>query len=270
MASRVVLIKFVLQAIPSFIMQTFLIPKAITFKLDKLLKNFFWGFDMEKDHHLHLCSWDAIYQPKAAEGLGIRRFGDMNKAMVMKLNWQLSTGDKKPWIQLIRAKYLRGRRCLDFQQTRRSVSWVWSGITHCGQLMEKGTCYQLGKSSRVNLREDPWIPSLPSFKLPAHLPIPTNFHYVRDLMAADGLHWNEHMITAIFLAHIRTHILNTPILEREHDSLVWTASKSGSFTVKSAYGVVIQERRRHCSRSPSSIAIQIWKSPIHARHRILL
>lgn len=96
MAGRVTLIKSILQAIPSFTMQLFLILKAITLKIDRIIKNIFWGFDMEKEHHLHLRSWDDICQLKEEGGLDIRKIRDMNTTMVLKLNWQLWNDSSKP------------------------------------------------------------------------------------------------------------------------------------------------------------------------------
>lgn len=106
MAGRTILIKFVIQAIPSFTMQTFLIPHSVTKKINTLMKNFFWGFNREKKHHLHLLSWKDIAKPKLQGGTGIRRMHDMNRAMITKMNWHICTDGHKKWVKLIRARYL--------------------------------------------------------------------------------------------------------------------------------------------------------------------
>lgn len=137
MAGRLPLIKSVLQSIPTYQMQLFLIPKGTSNKIDKLLQNFLWGFDTEKAHRLHLKAWEDITLPKELDKLGIRRLTEMNNAMITKLNWQICTEDQKIWVQLVRDRYLRGRRRLDFDQTHKTCSWILGGITMCRRIEEK-------------------------------------------------------------------------------------------------------------------------------------
>ena len=51
-AGRLVLIKLVAIAIPSYTMSTFLLPKSICSQLDKVFKNFCWGFPSSKTRNL--------------------------------------------------------------------------------------------------------------------------------------------------------------------------------------------------------------------------
>jgi hypothetical protein len=71
-AARTTLIKAVANAIPSYIMSTFLLPKSFCESINAGLRKFWWGFPQDKRHSLSLLAWDNICQPKALEGLGIR------------------------------------------------------------------------------------------------------------------------------------------------------------------------------------------------------
>jgi hypothetical protein len=51
-AGRLVLIKSVAATIPSYAMSTFLLPKSICSNLDKVFKNFWWGFPSKKTRNL--------------------------------------------------------------------------------------------------------------------------------------------------------------------------------------------------------------------------
>lgn len=44
--------------------------------------------------------------PKHDGGLGLRRMGEYNIAMTMKVAWNICKSPKKTWVQLIGAKYL--------------------------------------------------------------------------------------------------------------------------------------------------------------------
>lgn len=115
MVGRMVLIKSVAQAVPSYIMQTVLLPQTTVSTLDRLTRNFFWVFHATQRRHLYLHAWDKICRPKDSSGLGIRKLGDLNKSLVAKLAWSVCKQLEKTWVQLIKAKYMQGRRRLDFQ-----------------------------------------------------------------------------------------------------------------------------------------------------------
>ena len=70
-SGRTTLIKSVLSSIPSYHMQTMLIPKGIIKKIEQQSRGFLWGdeTDMKK---LHLISWDQITREKRDGGLGIK------------------------------------------------------------------------------------------------------------------------------------------------------------------------------------------------------
>jgi hypothetical protein len=91
-AGRLVLIKSVAVAIPSYAISTFLLPKSICNQLDKVFKNFWWGFPFVKTRNLTFKSWHSICTPKAIRGLGIRSMKDVNLALISKLGWKLLTG----------------------------------------------------------------------------------------------------------------------------------------------------------------------------------
>lgn len=84
MAGRLVLIKSVVQAIPLYVMQSFLLPRSLLQKMDRKIKNFFWGFADDTQHHLHLKSWNSICQPKTMGGLGLRLMTDLNYSLLTK------------------------------------------------------------------------------------------------------------------------------------------------------------------------------------------
>lgn len=61
---RKVLIKAVIQAIPTYSMNLFKFLESICKEMDSLVINFWWGHDM-KERHIHWVSKDLIRLPKA-------------------------------------------------------------------------------------------------------------------------------------------------------------------------------------------------------------
>lgn len=88
-AGRTTLIKSVASALPFYHISSFLMPKTWCSELDKMFKDFWWGFNPRKQHHFTLKAWAAICHPKEMEGLGLRLMTDMNMELIAKLGWSL-------------------------------------------------------------------------------------------------------------------------------------------------------------------------------------
>lgn len=112
-AGRGILVKTVIQSIPSYTMQTTLLPVKICKDIDGLSRDFWWGKTVDKDHQLYLKGWSSICAPKEAGGLGFRLMKDSNIAFLTKLVWQLNTRPDKLWVRLLHSKYLLGQQFLD-------------------------------------------------------------------------------------------------------------------------------------------------------------
>jgi hypothetical protein len=84
-AGRLVLIKSVVAAIPTYAMSSFFIPNSYCKELDRIFKNFWWGFPFKKSRNLSLKAWNSICIPKVLGGLGIKKMREVNLALISKL-----------------------------------------------------------------------------------------------------------------------------------------------------------------------------------------
>lgn len=82
-AGRELLIKVVAQALPSYAMNCFLLPKTFCDELHQLMSRFWWGNGSE-DRKIHWWSWDKMCKPKAEGGLGFRDLYAFNMAVLAK------------------------------------------------------------------------------------------------------------------------------------------------------------------------------------------
>ena len=82
-AGRLILINSVLHSIPIYTFSVSKAPQTICKKLDSIINAFWWGHDPDKKK-LHLINWDTLTKPKNMGGLGIKKFGLMNKALIAK------------------------------------------------------------------------------------------------------------------------------------------------------------------------------------------
>lgn len=140
-AGRALLIKSVLTAIPSYVMQTLRIPTAVIKEMEKIIRRFFWA-EVDGTKHMHFLAWDRICQAKNRGGLGIRRLAQMNTAFLMKLGWALLTEPNKLWVQILQAKY---GSPVDIS-TRQDVSLIWRSIRSCRSILLEGMGRNTGEA----------------------------------------------------------------------------------------------------------------------------
>lgn len=73
MGGNEIMIKFVTQAILSYAMLCFLLPKRLRDKLNSYVSNFWWKGDAEI-RGIHWCSWNKMTRAKSDGGMGFRNF----------------------------------------------------------------------------------------------------------------------------------------------------------------------------------------------------
>jgi hypothetical protein len=68
-AGKEILIKAIAQAIPTYCMSVFLLPKALCREIQGMMQRFWWGHK-ENTSRIHWMSWERMGQSKAKGGLG--------------------------------------------------------------------------------------------------------------------------------------------------------------------------------------------------------
>lgn len=107
-AGKMVIIKHVLGMIPQYYMATSLIPKTVLAKLERIIRNFWWGHNYAT-RKTHFINWNIFLEEKVTGGLGIRSLTHLNRALIAKLAWQLLEDRNCVWGTIMHAKYFRDR-----------------------------------------------------------------------------------------------------------------------------------------------------------------
>ncbi|KAF5445283.1 hypothetical protein F2P56_034346 [Juglans regia] len=87
-AGKEILLKAVLQAIPTYAMGMFLLPASITRKLNQILRRFWWGFN-EDSSKIQWINWEQLSGRKDMGGLGFRDLRCLNIALLSKQGWRI-------------------------------------------------------------------------------------------------------------------------------------------------------------------------------------
>jgi hypothetical protein len=103
-AGKEVLLKAVIQAIPSYCMSIFLLPKCLCVDINSHMRKFWWGAQ-EKERGINWMSWDKLGRAKKVGGMGFRDFQAFNMALLAKQGWRLWKHPESLVAKIMQAKY---------------------------------------------------------------------------------------------------------------------------------------------------------------------
>ncbi|XP_056687786.1 uncharacterized protein [Spinacia oleracea] len=233
---KLILINYVLIVMVSHIFNCMEVPLSITTKLDSILTRFFWAGKSIKE--IHWVSKKVLQLPKGLGGLGIRSASCLNKALLMKHVWRLSSNSQSMLSATVDRKFLKPLHIgIQALLVGRCLSWDMRGM---------------GRAFNNVLRAKDWK---------VH-------HFIHPL----GAGWNHERIQTAFEFQDARKIvgLELPTSDTE-DFLYWDFHKSGKFTVKTAYAMLAVEESSDMINVPqNNIYKMLWSSGIHPKWKLFV
>ncbi|XP_019200239.1 PREDICTED: uncharacterized protein LOC109193862 [Ipomoea nil] len=175
-AGRVTLAKSVLNAIPTYTMQTAILPKGVCTKLETITRRFIWGGDSET-RRTSLVNWETVKKRKGDGGLGIRSLQDVNMAFVAKLCWRMRVEHDSMWTRVLSTKYdtVGGRRQTEVYST---ASNAWQGIQGVTPALERGLTRIVRNGRTTRFWMDIWTHNQRLLRLDASASIPETLDHM--------------------------------------------------------------------------------------------
>jgi hypothetical protein len=140
-AEKEILLKAVVQAIPTYIMSIFLLPKALY---------------KENDKKIHLMSWVKIERSKVEGGMGFQHLTCFNVALLAKQCWRLLQNPDSLVAQIIKAKYYDHESFWDAKIGSRP-SYAWRSLLSAKELLHEEMIWRIGNGLSVKIWGDRWI-----------------------------------------------------------------------------------------------------------------
>uniref|UniRef100_A0A803QH07 Reverse transcriptase domain-containing protein n=1 Tax=Cannabis sativa TaxID=3483 RepID=A0A803QH07_CANSA len=226
-----VLLKAVVQSIPTYAMSCFKLTKKFCNQLESMMANFWWGTN-QNGTKIHWKRWKSLCKSKHEGGMGFRSFVHFNQALLAKQAWRIFDMPDSLLSRLLKHRYFSTTSFLD-ASIGHSPSYTWQSICWGRELLIKGLRFKVGNGSHIDCSKDPWIPSHDSFRPvsycgPPQLPV--------SALINDNREWNSTLLNDFFQPIDVEKILSIPLSYfATQDRLIWHHSTSGSYNVKSGF-----------------------------------
>ncbi|XP_030503490.1 uncharacterized protein LOC115718807 [Cannabis sativa] len=211
-----VLIKSVVQSLPAYTMNVFLIPVGICQDIERAITKFWWRSNKNKG--IHWLSWDKLTKHKSNGGMGFRDLRDFNLALLAKQGWRLLTCGNSLMGKIYKARYF--------------------SVFETKEFVRAGVRRLVGDGSTVNILSEPWLPNEMNPYIESVHPRLVG-KSVDSLMKVGLVEWDGEVLADVLTARDQALVWKIPLSSHMNfDLWYWLHDASGVFTVKSAYSLL--------------------------------
>ncbi|WJX31693.1 hypothetical protein P8452_20098 [Trifolium repens] len=261
-AGRGILIKAVAQAIPTYIMSSYIIPKKVCNQIESMTSRFWWGVNVDK-RKVHWINWKKTCKKKEEGGMGFRNISAFNTALLAKQGWRIMTNPESLLAKVLKAKYFPKSHFLQAKKGPKA-SYSWQSILTASWILKRGCFWLIGNGKDINIWEDRWLHPKSHNATWTPKPTNTNLGKVQDLISPSSKNWDRNIISQTFMPIEAENILQIPLLNTTEDDLIrWQGTNDGIYTVKSGYNAQIEWENINSSTGQSSSnskGTQAWKN----------
>ena len=134
---REVLIKTVAQAIPTYAISIFKLPKSTCDNINSLLANYWWG-QTKEERKIHWINWKKLCTQKKEGGMGFRDLHSFNLAMLSKQAWRLIHDTDSLFYKVYKAQYLPNSSFM-VANVGSNPSFVWRSLSAARDRIFRGS-----------------------------------------------------------------------------------------------------------------------------------
>ncbi|XP_074346398.1 putative mitochondrial protein AtMg00310 [Apium graveolens] len=154
-AGKKVLIKMVLQSIPTYIMSVFLLPNKVCRDIEGLISTYWWK-SLRQSKGIYWRAWERLSTHKFNGGMGFKNITDFNLTMVGTQGWRLVQFENSLISRFFKEKYYPHGNFLS-AQLGRNPSYVWRSIREAQTLLKRGARWRIGDGCDIHVLEQHWL-----------------------------------------------------------------------------------------------------------------
>lgn len=125
--------------------------------------------------------------------------------------------------------------------------------------LKSHSCWIIGKGDRVNIWSEPWVHTLPGFRVTINNEAATSYTWVNELLLPSTYSWNTKLLRHVFPA-AEVSAITRLRPSGEEDRLSWLATSSGSFKCSSFYKQLTLNQPSSSATSVPDAEFQQWSS----------
>ncbi|XP_004310201.1 PREDICTED: uncharacterized protein LOC101298860 [Fragaria vesca subsp. vesca] len=230
-AKKEVMIKAVVQSVPTYVMSVLEVLKHICNEMHRCMAEFWWG-DSDRGRKIHWVAWDKMCAPKNEGGLGFRNMELFNQALLAKKGWRIINSLDSLVTRTLKAKYFPSGHFLKAEMGS-DASYVWRSLLKGRDLLRKGIRYHVGNGESISVWHDPWILRPCTFKTYSTVMEGLEDLKVADLIDPDTRVWMVDWLNELFFED-EVEVISLSFRNPD-DQLIWHYDKHGLYTVRRGY-----------------------------------
>jgi hypothetical protein len=255
-------------------MALFKLPRGLCQHITSLIRKFWWG-SKKGERKAAWVSWESMAMPKYRGGLGFRDIEIFNLALLARQVWRIIEDPNSLSARVLKAVYFPDSDVLN-AAVGSNPSQVWRSLCEGRDILKQGMIKRIGDGTTTHIWNDNWLPR--DFSLcPIAQDPPT---MVAELFCPVTRTWNIETLQKFFLPMDVDVIKQIPLSHTlQRDCWAWNYEKTGIFTVRSAYRMVVEMKHRRENwlegRSEASGVEEkqeqwkkLWKTKVPSKLRI--
>lgn len=150
------MLKSEVQALPTYNMGVFKLPKVLLKERNKIMCHYWWE-QQQDENRIHWVSWSQLGKVKIVGGLGFQDLEIFNLVMLSKQGWRLIQRLDSLASKVLKLKYFPTTTLFQ-EKVGSRPSYIWRSIMATRQLVEERSMWMIGNGENVKIWKDKWIP----------------------------------------------------------------------------------------------------------------
>ena len=136
LSEREVLLKAVIQALPTYTMGCFKLPVSLCNEIESLIKKFWWG-QRGDQRKIHWVKWEDITKSKTISGMGFCDLAMFNDSFLGKQAWRLLHNKTSLFYKVFKARFFPNSSLMEATDSRLG-SYAWKSILRGRDIIQRG------------------------------------------------------------------------------------------------------------------------------------